>query len=54
MHPARPAVGRATTPDRPQVFIADDAFGSTEYQPDAAERWAVDLDRILRALDANH
>ena len=40
--------------DRPQVFIADDAFGSTEYNPAAAERWAVDLDRILRALDPTH
>jgi hypothetical protein len=35
--------------DRPQVFVADDAFGSTEYRPDAAERWARELDRILRA-----
>src|SRR3954447_9292740 len=40
--------------DRPQVFIADDAFGSTEYNPAAAERWAVDLDRILRVLDERH
>ncbi len=44
----------AYSPDRPQVFIADDAFGSTEYNPTAAERWAVDLDRILRVLDAKH
>ena len=27
--------------DRAQVFVADDAFGSTEYRPEAAERWAV-------------
>jgi hypothetical protein len=40
--------------DRPQLFVADDAFGSTEYQPEAAERWALDLDRILRALDDRH
>jgi hypothetical protein len=40
--------------DRPQVFVADDAFGSTEYRPDAAERWAVDLDRALRAMDDRH
>lgn len=40
--------------DRSQVFIADDAFGSTEYQPDAAEHWAVELDRILRAMDDRH
>ena len=30
--------------DAPQLFIADDAFGSTEYRPDAAERWAAELD----------
>jgi hypothetical protein len=40
--------------DRPQVFVADDAFGSTEYRPDAADRWALDLDRILRAMDEQH
>jgi hypothetical protein len=36
-------------PGTPQVFVADDAFGSTEYRPDAAERWARELDRILRS-----
>lgn len=41
-------------PDMPQVFIADDAFGSTEYRPEAGERWALDLDRILRAMDERH
>ena len=40
--------------ERRQVFIADDAFGSTEYRPEAAERWSLDLDRVLRALDDNH
>jgi len=40
--------------DRAQVFIADDAFGSTEYYPEAAERWALDLDRVLRAMDERH
>ena len=39
---------------KPQLFIADDAFGSTEYRPDAAERWANNLDRILRATDEHH
>jgi hypothetical protein len=38
----------------PQLFIADDAFGSTEYRPDAAERWANNLDRILAATDEHH
>lgn len=40
--------------DRAQVFVADDAFGSTEYRPDAAERWALELDRVLRATDNRH
>jgi hypothetical protein len=40
--------------DRNQIFIADDAFGSTEYRPDIAHAWAADLDSILRALDSTH
>jgi hypothetical protein len=40
--------------DHRQVFIADDAFGSTEYRPEAAERWALELDRVLRAMDERH
>jgi hypothetical protein len=40
--------------DRAQLFIADDAFGSTEYRPEAAERWALELDRVLRAMDDRH
>jgi hypothetical protein len=39
---------------RRQVFVADDAFGSTEYRPDAAERWARGLGRLLEMLDAQH
>jgi hypothetical protein len=39
---------------RRQVFVADDAFGSTEYRPDAAERWAQSLGRLLTMLDRNH
>ena len=41
-------------PERAQVFIADDAFGSTEYRADAAERWAVSMERLLRSLDDRH
>jgi len=37
-----------------QVFVADDAFGSTEYRPDGAERWARALPGILPRLDARH
>jgi hypothetical protein len=47
-------VWRAFAGDRAQVFIADDAFGSTEYRPDAAERWALEMERILRSLDDRH
>ena len=39
---------------RAQVFIADDAFGSTEYRADAAERWARAMERLLRSLDERH
>lgn len=40
--------------DRAQVFVADDAFGSTEYRADAAELWARELGRMLAALDDKH
>lgn len=40
--------------ERRQLFIADDAFGSTEYRPDAAERWARGLGRLLAMLDSHH
>jgi hypothetical protein len=45
---------RLATPTRPQLFIADDAFGSTEYRPDAADHWARELDRALRLTDTHH
>jgi hypothetical protein len=41
-------------PARPQLFLADDAFGSTEYRPDAAERWARELPRVLSLTDERH
>ena len=47
-------VWRVFDRDRRQVFIADDAFGSTEYRPDAAERWARGLGRLLHMLDSQH
>lgn len=40
--------------ERRQVFVADDAFGSTEYRPDTAERWASSIGRLLRRLDDRH
>ncbi len=48
------ALWRVFAPDRRQVFIADDAFGSTEYRPDVAERWAQALGRVLGMLDDGH
>ena len=48
------ALWAAFRPGRRQMFIADDAFGSTEYRADAAERWARDLDRILQRTDEGH
>lgn len=45
---------RVLDPERPQVFVVDDAFGSTEYQPDRATRWAEELDKVIRALDYRH
>jgi hypothetical protein len=47
-------IWEAHAPDRAQLFVADDAFGSTEYRPDSAERWALELDRILRVMDERH
>ncbi len=47
-------VWRVFDPGRAQVFIADDAFGSTEYRADASERWARAIERLLRSLDERH
>jgi len=47
-------VWRVFSPGRRQLFVADDAFGSTEYRPDAAERWARALGRLLAMLDSEH
>jgi hypothetical protein len=47
-------VWRAFDRERRQLFVADDAFGSTEYRADAAELWARELGRMLEALDERH
>jgi hypothetical protein len=47
-------VWKAFDRDRAQVFVADDAFGSTEYRADSAELWARDLGRMLDGLDDRH
>jgi conflict system STAND superfamily ATPase len=41
-------------PAAAQVFVADDAFGSTEYRPDSAEHWARAMERLLGVLDDRH
>lgn len=45
---------RVYNADVPQVFVADDAFGSTEYRPELAAEWAADLDKLIRATDYRH
>lgn len=45
---------KVLNPERPQVFVVDDAFGSTEYQPDRATLWGEELDKVIRALDYRH
>ncbi|MGH7249951.1 MAG: hypothetical protein ACREGC_03170, partial [Minisyncoccia bacterium] len=37
-----------------QIFIADDAFGRTEYDPARGSKWETQLERIFRRLDQNH
>lgn len=45
---------RAYAPDRNQIFIADDAFGRTEYDPSRGHDWEQQIDRVLRVIDKNH
>jgi hypothetical protein len=40
--------------DAHQVFIADDAFGRTEYDPTRGAVWERQLGRILRQVDPKH
>ena len=41
-------------PSRKQIFIADDAFGRTDYDPERGRHWEKDLPHILRLLDSAH
>jgi hypothetical protein len=41
-------------PSRRQVFIADDAFGHTEYDPTRASKWEPEIELVLHRLDSNH
>lgn len=47
-------IQRAFDGERSQLFVADDAFGSTEYRPEAGERWAREMERLLRMMDERH
>jgi conflict system STAND superfamily ATPase len=40
--------------DRRQLFVADDAFGSTEFRPDFAREWEEAFPRVFRALGSTH
>jgi hypothetical protein len=37
-----------------QIFLADDAFGRTEYQGDIGKQWERQLGSILHRLDSQH
>ena len=37
-----------------QIFIADDAFGRTEYDPARGRKWEQRLESALRAVNARH
>lgn len=37
-----------------QLFIADDAFGATEYDPTKCHAWGYDLHYIIHRLNKNH
>lgn len=41
-------------PATQQIFVADDAFGRTEYDPSRGSRWESQLNRIFRQLNASH
>jgi hypothetical protein len=41
-------------PSRRQVFIADDAFGHTEYDPTRASKWEPEIELVLHCLDPEH
>jgi hypothetical protein len=41
-------------PDNSQIFVADDAFGRTEYDPSRGGKWERRLDQVLRATNRKH
>lgn len=47
-------IDRVFQRDAHQVFIADDAFGRTEYDPMKGRAWETAIPRLLRRLDGKH
>jgi hypothetical protein len=45
---------RAFRSDESQVFVADDAFGRTEYDPSRGVNWEAQLHRVMGRLGENH
>jgi hypothetical protein len=45
---------RGLRADVPQIFIADDAFGRTEYDPSRGANWEAQLHRVLPRLGNTH
>jgi len=45
---------RSYESDSNQVFVADDAFGRTEYDPSRTSKWEMQLERVLRRVDSRH
>lgn len=45
---------RAFAAQRRQLYIADDVFGSTEYQPAVAQAWERALPQVIPRLDDEH
>ena len=39
---------------RRQLFIVDDAFGRTEYEPTLGRLWEKDLSRVFHKIDQKH
>jgi len=44
----------AYSAEKPQVFVVDDAFGRTEYDPILGRRWERDLARVLCRINPTH
>jgi len=45
---------RGYDPAVKQVFVADDAFGRTEYDPGRGRQWEVNLHRVFTLVNATH